>query len=134
MATHKFSGLFKSFPKLNKNPLPFKVTSPPALYNCIAWAVGDNRRWWWPISGGYWPSGCSQKLTISAFAEAFATLGYEPCQNGRFENDYEKIVLFAKNGEPTHAARQLEKSWWTSKLGKGFLLSLGKLLNKPENL
>lgn len=117
MATYRLQDLFRSFPKLNKKPLPFTVTSPPAPYNCIAWAVGDSYRLWWPIKGGYWPKGCSQELTIPAFVEAFATLGYKPCQNGRFENDYEKMVLYAKNNEPTHAARQLKKARWTSKLG-----------------
>jgi hypothetical protein len=29
----------------------------------------------------------------------------------------EKICLYAKNGKPTHAARQLSNGRWTSKLG-----------------
>ncbi|OZE22149.1 hypothetical protein CH262_18940 [Rhodococcus sp. 05-2255-1e] len=34
------------------------------------------------------------------------------------EADREKIAVYAKNGVPTHAARQLADGTWTSKCGK----------------
>jgi hypothetical protein len=68
---------------------------------------------------GYWPRGVTRALTIEAFAEAFQTLGYERCGNGARETHYEKIVIYALDGEPTHAARQLPDGRWSSKLGKG---------------
>jgi hypothetical protein len=33
------------------------------------------------------------------------------------EQGQEKIAIYARDGEPTHAARQLEDGSWTSKLG-----------------
>ncbi|MCK4793650.1 MAG: hypothetical protein KAV87_58515 [Desulfobacteraceae bacterium] len=45
-------------------------------------------------------------------------VGYEPCNIGRRESGYEKIVLYALKDQPTHAARQLKNGRWTSKLGK----------------
>jgi len=31
---------------------------------------------------------------------------------------FEKVAIYALDGEPTHAARQLSDGTWTSKLGK----------------
>ena len=56
---------------------------------------------------------------MDAYIQAFATLGYAPCDNGDLEFDTEKVVLYAKDdGLPTHAARQLPSGLWTSKLGQ----------------
>jgi hypothetical protein len=98
-----------------------KVTSPQTPeYNCIAWAAGDNERWWWPgiHPHVYWPPGFPRVETIENFIDVFATLGYEICDNGDLEPDFEKVVLYADSfGKPTHMARQLESGAWTSKLG-----------------
>lgn len=105
----------KLFPGLAGNG---RLTSPQTpRYNCIAWAVGDTARWWWPV-GAYWPSGASAVESASAFAEAFATEGFLPCDDPSLESGYEKIALYSKNGVPTHAARQVASGRWTSKLGK----------------
>jgi hypothetical protein len=46
-------------------------------YNCIAWAAGDNRNWWWPDQAqeDTWPAGVARAVTVAAFRDAFATLG-----------------------------------------------------------
>ena len=100
------------------------VSDQKNRYNCIAWAAGDNTKWWWPSQEkgiSYWPKGAPQKETIDAFICAFGTLGYSICATGSLQEGVEKVVLFAKRqGErlvPTHAARQLECGSWASKLG-----------------
>ncbi len=110
--------LFKNFPRLRN--AKFRITSPhDSQYNCIAWAVGISNRWWWPSTNAFWPKRCPKKETISAFKETFASLRYKPCKNGRAEQGYEKIALFANDdNESTHAARQLKNGRWTSKLGQ----------------
>ena len=51
--------------------------------------------------------------------EAFRVLGYEECDDGSLEDEYQKIALYADDsGTPTHAARQLADGAWTSKLGE----------------
>jgi hypothetical protein len=56
--------------------------------------------------------------TLDAFFNAYAKLGYEPCDKEDLEPAYEKIALFVSStGAPTHAARQLQNGSWTSKLG-----------------
>lgn len=97
----------------------YAITSPSTPnYNCIAWAAGDARRFWWPHDQGFWPAGAPREETIDAFVRAFATLGYSPCDTAENEAGIEKVALFAIGEEPKHAARQLESGTWTSKLGQ----------------
>ena len=110
--------LEKVFPDLSR--FSYAITSPATgHYNCIAWAAGDDARWWWPdpFYNGYWPTGVPRETTIDAFIEAYRTCGYEPCDNGHLEPGVEKVVIYAIAASPTHAARQLEDGTWTSKLG-----------------
>lgn len=113
--------LDRDFPRLR--PSNALKTSPrDRRYNCIAWAVGESRRWWWPVGGklSFWPHGVPGVATVDAFTAAFKTKGYDPCADGAREAGFEKIALFADaGGVPTHAARLLaDRDRWTSKLGQ----------------
>jgi len=97
----------------------YRVTSPATpLYNCIAWVLGVEDVWWWPSPTRFWPDTALREESVSAFVAAFAAVGYSVCSNGTLEAGVEKIVLYVKGDRPTHAARQLENGWWTSKLGQ----------------
>lgn len=108
------------FPHLARSV--YAITSPSTPeYNCIAWAVGDVERWWWPVAGSfaYWPPNIPLQESLDAFIKAFGSIGFTPCEDANVEQGYEKIVLYVdENGKPTHAARQLPNGRWTSKLGK----------------
>src|SRR5262245_52884149 len=97
-------------------------TSPPERrYNCVAWAAGEVRQWWWPDPGGpsYWPPGVERTESLSAFRAAFVSLGFELCSAADQEAGYEKVAVYADaQGFPTHVARQLSNGRWTSKLGE----------------
>jgi hypothetical protein len=109
------------FPYLGEG---FVVTSPPTNdYNCIAWAAGDDEAWWWPAEDRYWPPEVPRVQTVAAFFAAFALLGYEVCSDTTLEPDFEKVILYCKNGEPKHMSRQLSSGHWTSKLGRSFDIS-----------
>jgi hypothetical protein len=88
-------------------------------YNCIAWACGDNTKWWWPDETVYWPDGIRCDETLEAFDDLFKSGGGVETLSDDLEAGCIKIALFAQNGKPTHAARQLPNGAWTSKLGKG---------------
>ncbi len=99
---------------------PYHITSPrDHRYNCIAFAAGDDRNWWWPDTAGEdtWPAGIARAEAVEAFRDAFATLGYVVCDYDQLERGYEKVALFALAGVPKHAARQLPSGRWVSKLG-----------------
>ena len=113
--------LAEVFPRLATGD--FQVTSPKdPLYNCIAWAAGETGKWWWRGPNPeeeYWPASAPREITLSAFQNALASIGYLVCQGEELEPGQEKIALFANaQGQPTHAARQLPNGRWTSKLGK----------------
>jgi hypothetical protein len=109
----------RDFPSLGEN---YAITSKPSRrYNCIAWAVGDDRHWWWP--SGWWPQDVAREESIGAFGLAFASVGYSKCDDDSYEPGFDKIALFAFEGKPTHAARQLDSGDWSSKLGKSVDIS-----------
>jgi hypothetical protein len=97
-----------------------KTSEATDRYNCIAWAFGDNTRWWWPIKRRYWPLSFENKTPMDAFIELFDAYGWALTNNRTLEAGQKKIALYASlmDGQPTHAARQLPNGSWTSKLGK----------------
>lgn len=118
--------LRQDFPRLDTTN--YSQTSPRTpLYNCIAWAAGDNTKWWWPDNeyNYFWPDGVKREETLDAYIEAYQTVGYEVCDSGQLEKNTEKIVVYINpvNGAPTHAARQLPDGKWTSKLGQNIDIS-----------
>lgn len=103
---------------------PFLKTSEDTQnYNCIAWAYGDNSKRYWPapVNSYYWPSNVPRTEDLASFIKLFSLVNYSICTNGDLEDGYLKIAIFVDSkGKPTHAARQLENGFWTSKLGDYF--------------
>jgi hypothetical protein len=115
------SPLEQIFPSLLNSG--YRITSPRSKqYNCIAWAVCDTDRWWWPgpdLDKEYWPPEIPRVLTLGAFQALFAAVGYEVCVGDGLEDGFEKVALFANEQTiPQHAARQLVTGRWTSNLGQ----------------
>jgi hypothetical protein len=111
-----------------------KVTSPatPAvrhperpyhIYNCMAMAVGDYTRVWWPGGMGYWPRQPSEDTVDEVVDVLRADFGYEICNDGKFEKDFRKVAIFADaNNLPQHIAFQPNQTGsvrrrWKSKMG-----------------
>src|SRR5437764_862202 len=82
--------------------------------NCIAWAVGDLEKWWWPSPDSYWPPNLPHENTLVNFVLMFESRGYQTCETNELENGFEKIAMYiSDDGKPTHAARQLISGLWT---------------------
>jgi hypothetical protein len=107
----------KAFPKHNGNNCR-KTSDSDNKYNCIAWAYGENSKWFWPAKRYEWPENVTRENTIEAFMELFSSINYCLCDNQLFEPGYEKVAIYVLNGEPKHAARQLTTGKWTSKIGQ----------------
>lgn len=114
--------LLDLFPNLAKGG--YARTSPRTnRQNCVAYAAGDDLRWWWPLPAGvpdvHWPAGAAREETLPAFQQAFESLGYAACLDGQFEPGFQKVALFADDqGVPLHAARQHDNGRYRSKLGE----------------
>jgi len=112
--------LKRRFPRLADDD--FRVTSrATTVYNCVGWAAEDDRNWWSPedFELYYWPEGAPRDWSVDAWAAAFATVGFEPCDGAELEPEYVRIAIYGRAGNALHAARQLPSGRWTSKLGKG---------------
>ena len=108
--------IYDSFP--NIGDYAAKVTSAPTpTYNCIAWAFGDDRRFWWPGARTYWPLRPHSSNALEAFHALFDAWGWQRTESRAYEGGQTKIALYWNNGSPTHAARLLASGKWTSKLG-----------------
>jgi hypothetical protein len=116
--------LDKDFPKIGDVGAK-KTSEPTDQYNCIAWAFGDNSRWWWPMKRRYWPVPIIGKSPMEAFMELFDKNGWIVTSDRGLEPGQSKIALFVhpKDGQPKHAARLMDSGLWTSKLGSDIDLS-----------
>jgi hypothetical protein len=109
----------REFPRLVEGV--WDVKSNQCLkHNCIAYAMGDEGRWWWPLYR-YWPI-ANRTCSTNSFVSAFATCGFSSCPDGSVEAAKQKVVLYCLGGVPTHAARQIvvgeHAGRWRSKLGR----------------
>jgi hypothetical protein len=90
-------------------------------YNCIAWAAGDQTRWWHPFVDRehcYWPLPDTTH-SMTNYIAAFETVGYRLCAHDPSpEPRIEKIALYQRRDLDgcSHAARQLPSGVWTSKV------------------
>jgi hypothetical protein len=109
------------FPKLVVDG--WKETSKDTTdYNCFAFALHDETDWYSPLptSGYYWPADkIARNTALPTMIEMYRYEGgFEPCENGEYEEGFEKIALYInQRGNVTHAARQKPSGKWTSKLG-----------------
>ncbi len=111
--------LEQAFPQLRFSAYEIKSPYTPE-YNCIAWAAGENDRWWWPDQKKeyFWPEEIPRRESLEVFISAFKLLGYCPCSAASLERGFDKVAIYAdENGIPKHMARQLPSGMWTSKLG-----------------
>lgn len=104
-----------------KHDAQFHVNSPETYsYNCIAWAMGMDDRWvdhHETIPWHWWPSGVQRNLSRQALVDAFIALGFEEATNPEFEAGYDKVALYAKGNEWSHAAKIIDDIRYHSKFG-----------------
>ena len=120
--------LYRIFPSLaGTNP---QITSPIDWeYNCVAWVIGDNKKWYEPFGDVlpsasppyYWPEGVPGRPNDKRFVtyvKLFESHGYRITENESVERGYTKIAIYVKDEEFRHVARQTADGKWSSKIGK----------------
>ncbi len=109
-----------AFPTLRSGS--YRVTSlETPRYNCVAWAAGDDSRWWQPLPDEpwcYWLDGVPRDFTSESYVRLFEAQGFEVSETADPENGLEKIAIYTVDGEFSHVTRQLEAGQWSSKLGE----------------
>lgn len=90
-------------------------------YNCCAWALHRKDKWLQHSKGFLEEISLDiDKIddSVNTYIHIYSFYGFEVCANGVLEDNFEKIVLYEKNGQRfSHVARQLKNGKWTSKLG-----------------
>lgn len=111
------------FPLLGEDK-DFIITSPKTrAYNCISWATEHDDMWYWPPLGSkpdddeYWPAELADDTRIETFISAMELEGFRRCPSDDTDTNCTRIALYSKDGDCTHASRQLPNGRWTSKLG-----------------
>lgn len=115
------------------------------LYNCIAYSLGFDDIWVWPLSIGitvypnktiegrmfriYWPVGVPKNLTMNAFEQMYALFGYERCKDMRYEPGYKKIIVYGYSTKEISHAAIVHNGYCTSKMGKYVIIT-----HQPESL
>jgi len=107
------------FPKLREEDYEKKSDQTDA-YNCIAYAMGDEHKYWWPTPqyACYWPPGFERSNALPVLKKIAELFRYRDCENGDSEVGYEKIAFYADATGVQHAARQLQSGMWKSKIGE----------------
>ena len=98
----------------------YVVTSPEdATYNCIAYAAGEDQRWWQTDEDYYWPPNARREDTLEGWIDAFVQLGFQRAALGDVRADASVVAIYADpEGLPTHVARRMPGGSWSSKLGE----------------
>ena len=95
----------------------YQITSQASRqYNCVAWALEITAGWW--SHDGIWLDSVPRSPEAWALVQIFEAFGYAVCDSAARETGYEKVAVYALNGQWMHAARQLEDGQWSSKLGQ----------------
>jgi len=108
--------LVHRFPRLRTEG--YDVKSPVSVrYNCIAWAAGDDTRWWEPTVGYFWPADVPREFSVDAYVKVFESRGYERCAGTLHEPGFERVAIYTDDtGEPVHVSRELTTGRWVSKM------------------
>jgi len=110
--------LISAFPQLASEGYEI-VGDPTEQYNCIAYAAGDTSRWWEHSENHHWPGYASRSNSMESLKQVFLGLGFQPCNDSRMEDGYQKVALYEQEGAWTHAAVQMPNGRWRSKMGRG---------------
>jgi hypothetical protein len=122
MTPEQQKAIFEDFPALRI--LPFTVTGPASEdYNCFAHAVGRDDVWAWPEKSSHWLAGVPRDDTVESVVVGLGLFGYQVCETGDCEAGFEKVCVYALEDDPRHVSRQLPSGEWTSKLGRGVVIT-----------
>ena len=110
------------FPKLGGGNYK-RASLATARYNCLAFACGDERKWWEPRPGGrfYWPPNAQKDTSLATVTRIFIADGYVETAYRNVEAGYLKAAIYVDLEDIdtySHVAMS-DGAVWKSKLGKG---------------
>lgn len=94
------------FPQLDSSRYRCTSEATPE-YNCLAWAVCDNRKWGDAPPDYYWPPNIPSEWTVPNIMDVLRTVGFRQCGTFKHEWGFEKVAIYADRytSRVTHFAR-----------------------------
>ena len=106
------------------NGINFKIVEQDDInFNCIAHSLGIRNMSIWPakLELWVWDKSLPYINTINNFVNLYRKFNYEICEDSSWEPDYDKIALYISilscRNTVSHAAKQIDSYWWSSKMG-----------------
>jgi hypothetical protein len=98
----------------------FNIIKVSGDFNCVSYSLDIYDGWMW-TNTELWPQEIPRSLGIEGFKKLYNLYDYTECYNSQYEEGYDKIAFYSKNGIPKHACKQFGKVW-RSKLGPSVII------------
>lgn len=87
------------------------------LFNCVSYSLDIYDEWMWTNEICWSYSSVPRTPVVSSYIKLYEYYGYKECNNGLYEELYEKIAFYALNSIPKHGCKQ-RGNMWLSKIGE----------------
>ncbi len=99
-----------------------RTSSQTPDYNCIGFALDDEKHWWQPVNedwdrGMAWHRDAPDEDELATYIRLFELHEYECCDSPDLEVGFEKVAIYWGD-DGVHVARQKTSGKWESKLGR----------------
>ena len=88
-------------------------------YNCLAWALSYDSKYFENSKGSYWPWKDCADDTVEGWSGVCQLHGFSLTDGAEFEKGFERIAIFEDEEGVSHACRTGSDGIWKSKLGTG---------------
>src|SRR5262245_58321372 len=92
------AALKSDFPTLGDNF--FLNSSASGRYNCIAWAVGDETKWWEPSTDPrhHWPTDIPKDPSLGTITSLLKKYRFLTCASMQLSPRTEKVAIYCEDG------------------------------------
>lgn len=99
----------------------FVIINTSGDFNCISYTLDIYDGWMW-TNTELWPyKQIPRDSGINGFKKLYEMYNYIECNNPSYEEGYDKIAFYSKNGRPSHGFKQFGNTW-RSKLGPSVII------------
>ncbi len=99
----------------------FRIFKSNDTFNCVTYSLDIYHEWVWTNEKAWPYNEIPRNSGINGFKKLYEMYNYIECNNPSYEEGYDKIAFYSKNGRPEHACKQFG-NMWRSKLGSSYII------------